>query len=78
MKGNGGNGNVYVSPMRPETREKAFMHAHINTGGVDENANHTFASPETKRKSPDGNMVALVGQADFNEINESLSQKSKE
>tara|TARA_X000000368_G_scaffold415662_1_gene407870 strand:- start:79 stop:1920 length:1842 start_codon:yes stop_codon:yes gene_type:complete len=80
VKGNGGNGNVYVSPMRPETREKAFMHAHINTGGVDENANtnHTFASPARRRKSPDGNMVALVGQADFNEINESLSQKSKE
>lgn len=80
VKGNGENGNVYVSPMRPETREKAFMHAHINMGGVDENANtnHTFASPARRRKSPDGNMVALVGQADFNEINESLSQKSKE
>ena len=93
VKGTAGAGNVYVSPMRPETREKAFVHSN-NRGGVhdDENTNaallhHTFASPARRtagggRKSPSdtktGNIIALVGQSDFHEINETLSQKSKQ
>ena len=97
VKGNAAGGNVYVSPMRPETREKVVL-MRSSGADVDENTNNHHrayvASPSSfrgrgdvgaaKRKSPSsaekgvGNIVALVGQTDFHEINQTLSQKSKE
>jgi retinoblastoma-like protein 1 len=99
VKGNAAGGNVYVSPMRPETREKAVL-MRSSGADVDENTNNHHRAPHVaspssfrgrgdvgapKRKSPSsaaekgvGNIVALVGQTDFHEINQTLSQKSKE